>query len=655
MRLSVAFAAAVAAISAISAPEDWYTPKGGWLAGDAGAATVVIGGKDVRYDVGYDGISLDLLKKINEYQCEGAYELANALQTLQEALQAQIMVRNMAENLNDLFTGGNAEISATDGSSNPNGSYKFSVGENGKIELSLKGVSAVTAGGGLTKSGGTIGLSGWGGGAQSGTLADALSGRNPAIGFQEVLVRIGGAGGSLGYHVIGSGLDGGGAQADGVTISTNAAGALEIHNWTSEGKGKADDCAIPYADSASGGIKWGRFFGFFNGDLFDWDGDDDRVTLEGWTANMGTRHYFGTGDTKGEFGFHELPNVTTNRVEGDGLTIDSTTDAESGGEVKKLGLLGWPPASPGLPYAVGADGEGRLVFMPLPEQLTNGTAFAYDDLSLSSNESDRVEIKGWGAESAESDTLADILTGAGSGSSSGEGAFEVVARSGGAGGSLKYISVGDGIAKPDDDQFAVDGGKFKIASEEGKFLRGTANNGVEWVTMAGDTAVDNASISTNAAGSLEIKGFASASACGAPLSDMLNDPNGAEAKSHLFLAKKTGAGGELHYVEIGSGVGSGQVDGESLKTNSVGKVEIAGFKEAGAAGTSPVSTGSGIEWRNTAAAIRVVGSDGSSAVVGSGGLTNSIAFMPDVNSNVTVTVSGDGSGNATVTIGVRWR
>lgn len=67
---------------------------------------------------------------------------------------------------------------------------------------------------------------------------------------------------------------------------------------------------------------------------------------------------------------------------------------------------------------------------------------------------------------------------------------------------------------------------------------------------------------------------------------------------------------------------------------------------------SPISNGMDIKWVPAASAVRVVGTDGSEAVVGVAAQTNTLTFASAADSNVQVGVQDDGNGNVTVTFGV---
>ncbi|MBQ1428773.1 MAG: hypothetical protein IIZ06_03815 [Kiritimatiellae bacterium] len=496
MRLTFAIAVAVAACAACAKPEPeyWYTPEGGWLAGDAGVATVVIGGKDVTYDVGYDGISLNLQKKIIEYQSEGAYELANALQTLYEALQAQIMVRNMAERLNGLFNGGTAGYEASGGGTSK-GSFSFNF-NGGAVSLNLSGVTGVSAGGGLRKNSNTLSLANWSDDPTGWTLAEQLSAK-VMTGHEnlEVIARLPGSAASRGlaYVPIGMGIGGGagGLVPDNETLSTNSQNAIEIKGWSNGGKETASsEWTFPAANSKQG-VRWIKYGDFFSTAMFDFgDESGDKaseyaaVRLKGGSVETPARHYFGTSEDAGVFGFFGLPS--TNAPDGVSIVFD-----ESG----NLALPGLGSAQPGQ--------------------------------------------------------------------------------------SLTYLS-----------------------------------SGVLGWRAPGDASIhiDEDSLTINSTGKVQLANFEEPMPPSDTVSSLLADAaSGGEESGYLFLVRP--ADGEtIDYIRVGDGI----------------------------------SQGGG-------AAIKFVGTDSSEAVVGIGGVTNTLTFASATNSNVRVSVEGDGSGNATVTIGAYWR
>ncbi len=277
---------------------------------------------------------------------------------------------------------------------------------------------------------------------------------------------------------------------DDSTITTNAAnGATETgkaslygYNLDATGSGY-----IPSKGSDGGALTW-----LNPADMVDGTSLAQATTGSGkkvWEvkdahsyAGAQARHYFGTGDDSA-LGWHELPNVTTNNVVGDEKTISSTFDQT--GETKIFGLKGFPTS--GTLLALACKG-GDLLYIPFPAG--GGTNIvAVDDLSVSSNAMGRLQLNGWETQGACSENAAEILAG---GEATAQSKHEIVTRYGGAGGSIHYLPF-DVFPHPNTDDFTIDPGTkaFTIKGEEGKFLCGTAQGGVEWKPTNG---VDGASI-----------------------------------------------------------------------------------------------------------------------------------------------------------------
>ena len=118
-------------------------------------------------------------------------------------------------------------------------------------------------------------------------------------------------------------------------------------------------------------------------------------------------------------------------------------------------------------------------------------------------------------------------------------------------------------------------------------------------------------------GAYQVAGWADASACAASVSAMLSSPEGSDATTHLFLAKKTDTGA-LHYVSIGDGVKAGaDVDDTTITTNashgavSSGSASIYGWSSAANDTYLSKNEGGNLEWRKIDA---VPGVDGESVV-----------------------------------------
>ena len=415
---------------------------------------------------------------------------------------------------------------------------------------------------------------------------------------------------------------------DDSTITTNAAnGATETgkaslygYNLDATGSGY-----IPSKGSDGGALTW-----LNPADMVDGTSLAQATTGSGtkvWEvkdahsyAGTQARHYFGTGDDSA-LGWHELPNVTTNNVVGDEKTISSTFDQT--GETKIFGLKGFPTS--GTLLALACQG-GDLLYIPFPAG--GGTNLvAVDDLSVSSNAMGRLQLNGWETQGSCGEKAAEILAGSEAASQS---KHEIVTRVGGAGGNIHYLPF-DVFPHPNTDDFTIDANTkvFTIKGTDGKFLKGTAQGGVEWADVP-TNGVDGASIVlTNGIASLN--GFAIAG------------PD--------TVAFKDSSGNLAWRVQPPA-----SVDGVSVVSNAEHKLEMGGFAIA-PPGTVPTRTQGGITWLPSGggAATRLVGTDGSLVVLGSGLTTNSVTFASEANANVTVKIAADGNGGATVKIGVYWR
>ena len=99
---------AMIAAAAFAAPEDWYAPIGWWQGGIEGEADVVaeINGVTKTYHcvVDENGYSADLEFLIDTFSKDIPKIALWNLHAMYEALQAQVMVYNMAENLDRLFS-----------------------------------------------------------------------------------------------------------------------------------------------------------------------------------------------------------------------------------------------------------------------------------------------------------------------------------------------------------------------------------------------------------------------------------------------------------------------------------------------------------------------------------------------------------------------
>jgi len=422
-------------------------------------------------------------------------------------------------------------------------------------------------------------LAGWSGGNECGTNLKAILTDESDDNRRDhyVLTRFGTGSGAVFHYVpFGDRLElGNGSPVDGSSITTNtedgasSSGVASLYGWTD-----ADAGAVP--SKKDGTLHWAALDGLSLA-LATVDNTDKYEVKDAHVyAGHHSRHYFGTSsDSTAALGWHELPNVTTNRVEGDNLTIASTVDSQDPG-IKRLGLRGWDPSWSGDPLFL-VNAGGNLWYIPLPAP-TNVT-----ECACTQKWDNAVAWIGGGAAVDEDgsltlpdDSLDDYLYG-----------------------TLGYIysTTADGL------HFDNDGENIQasFAAPE-NWADGSS------LEMSNDV--------------YQIKGFAAASACDASMSEMLSDPTGSDATTHLLLAKKTNSG-ELHYVSIGNGIQSGAaVDDTTITTNTAhgattsGVASIYGWSGASNDTYLSKNAGGGLEWRKI---ILVPDLDGASIVTNAAG------------------------------------
>lgn len=384
--------------------------------------------------------------------------------------------------------------------------------------------------------------------------------------------------GGVEFHYVpfGDRLEAGGAAVDGFSITTNLTdGAVEqgvasLYNWKAQG-----DYAIPY--KYRGKLFWRTPDRWADESSLDWHEDENgnaHLEVMGASTYAGkyARRYFGTSvDKSAALGWHELPNVTTNVVRGDEITISSNpsvpgyTPPADGGE-KVFGLRGWNYSHSGDPLFV-VNAGGGIGYIPLPA-ITNLAACACTGKWASAT--------AWIGNGAK-------------------------------------VADGGGLELPGEtmDGYLSQTLGYVYSTTPGNLHFDNENGGMTASFAAPTNWADGDSIEAEG-GSYQIRGFANASACDASLSSMLSNPSASDSTSHLVLAKKTDTG-ELHYVKIGDGVtGGAPVDDATITTNvangaaSAGVASLYGWATAGD-GTAPVKRNGVLSWETSAAALKVVG------------------------------------------------
>lgn len=366
----------------------------------------------------------------------------------------------------------------------------------------------------------------------------------------------------MNYVDIGTLSIGNGAPVDGTSITTNESsgavvqGEASLYGWST-----ADNLGLPYK-SEDGKLAWKPADEWVDGASLAFADIAGEKKFEVKDAHVyagnHSKHYFGTSNDKtATLGWHELPNVTTNRVEGDNLTIASTADEQDPG-LKRIGLRGWNKSWGGDPLFV-VNAGGSIAYIPLPA-ITNLAACAC------SNKWENAAKWIGGAEIAED----------------------------------------GGLTLPEEslDKYLYDRLGYIYSTTPANFHFDNDGEQIKASFTAPENWADGTSVELTTNGAYQVAGWANASACSASMSAMLSQPTGSDATTHLLLAKKTNTG-ELHYVPIGDGVQSGAaVDDTTITTNAAhgamtqGEASIYGWSSAANDTYLSKNEGGALEWRN---------------------------------------------------------
>lgn len=399
-------------------------------------------------------------------------------------------------------------------------------------------------------------LAGWTGGHECGTDMNSIlteeNGDNRANHY--VLTRYG-TGSDAVFHYVpfGDRLEfGNGSPVDGSSITTNTSEGASVQGEASL-YGWADAKADGIPQKGDGHLKWTPPADMVDGSSLAlaeaegggkvWEVKDAHVY-----AGRYAKHYFGTGNDKSApLGWHELPNATTNRVEGDEATISSNPNvpgAQPEEGLKRLGLRGWNYSYSGDPLFIVNRG-GVVDYIPLPA-ITNLAACACTNKwNALLGWIEDGELDGDDGITFSDSTLDQYLYG-----------------------TLGYIY-----------STTADNLYFDNDSEEVKASFGAPKN---WTDGASLEASD---------GAYRIKGFPAGASCSASVSAMLSDPTGSDATSHKVLAWYKGSDDDeatIHFVPMGDGVkSSADVDDTTITTNTAhgaatqGLMSIYGWASAG--------------------------------------------------------------------------
>ena len=532
----------------------WYTPPGGFTTKSRRASIISTDGSGGAADIYVDA---DGNMSFIDESSSTWDDIVN--ETTLNALQALVIAQNNKESIERM---GNLLYDFTSKTgihvTNPNTGQSFTIrftggtlGESGGS--TIEGQSDAKDPTDNLSIGwndiGKIEIKGWDdeGSGTMNPLAEALTKEHKnALDNYELVVRNGSHG--LNYVQLGT-LKTGGAPVDDCSITTNTTNGAELQGYASlYGWRGADDETLA-RKGADGYLEWIGSEELLDGLSLSTTDVDGKNAIEikdtHRYAGKHAKHYFGTGaDKGGSLGWHELPNVTTNVVTGDGATIASNPNIpgvtpDEG--TKYLGLHGWNYGYGGIDPLFLVNMGGALDYLPFPA-MTNAACACTNK---------------W-------DSLAEWI---------------------------ENCEVGDDgltFSDPTFDTYLYNTLGYIYSTTPANLHFDNEGDGIIASFAAPNNWADDASLDVNDLGEYQIKGFADASSCNASLVDMLSDTGTADANSHLFLAKKIDTG-ELHYVQVGDGMltGGAPVDDTTITTNaahgavSSGVASIYGWHTAG--------------------------------------------------------------------------
>lgn len=365
---SISVLAAIPCFSDVR-PSDLYLPKG-WVQTDA-VGTVSIG--DERFVVDANGNPVgDDFQKWFENKSPIAQK---AILAVQLALENQIKLDNLAEFVYSIMQDGKFYVEYTDTDGNSHVArvnyWDAATGlgkKSSKAPVQSLKTGKVKADGVSIEKGqdGTVSIGGWKTeGGQGWTLSDWYAGTGDnlpgTIADVELVVRSGKSFGPS-YVPIGDGCiwGAGSAHVDGCSIVTNSDdGAVYDRKLSLFGIARAENESVPKWNGTS--LEWVRMTG--DGKSIDVNSTErgkDVFALKGFDG-VGNAHIPYKG-ISGNLEWREFPNVTTNRVVGDEMSI--TSDG-SGEEEKVFRLVGFSQGMPDNLFPVTSG--GALAWRPAEE------------------------------------------------------------------------------------------------------------------------------------------------------------------------------------------------------------------------------------------------------------------------------------------------
>ena len=373
---------------------------------------------------------------------------------------------------------------------------------------------------------------------------------------------------------------------------------------TAKPKSASDGAVLPFVDATRDDLQWGSIIDFFADSVFRQSRETGKILLNGTSEEGKVKVLAMTGNGGDDQTITALTfdnsSIDGNPAVGGVVQLhgfDTAPSPYASGDVSFADVLTNTTTQitgMSVPVRVPSANGATVAYVPMGK-ITGIPAAAVDNKTIEVNESDP------------QNKCLQLHGAAGEGIMLGEGDIYQIGRDGK--GKFERLGVDAGIgAIP---YKTADGtGLGWLEGEDGKDRIPLIHTNSTPTSIAIGLSLDKANVEE--VSTLNVAGFTDGGNCDVSLNKMLSDPHESDNRStHQFMAryKKGDEAPSVHWVKMDDVINGGT-------------------------------------------AVRLVGTDGSEAIVGSASRTNTITFASAGDSNVKATVSGDDAGNITITIGV---
>ena len=372
---------------------------------------------------------------------------------------------------------------------------------------------------------------------------------------------------------------------------------------TAKPKAASNGAVLPFVDATSDDLQWGSIMDFFSDSVFRKSETTGKILLNGTSEKGKVKVLAMTGNGGDD---QQIAALTFDNASIDGNPavggvvqlhgFDTAPSPYASGDVSFADVLTNTTTQitgMSVPVRVPSANGATVAYVPMGK--ITGIQAAVDNKTIEVNESDPqnkcLQLHGAAGEgiTLEEGDVYQI-------GSDGKGKFERLGVDAGIG-AIPY--------KTDDGK-----GLGWLEGEDGKDRIPLIHTNSTPTSIAIGLSLDKANV--DGVSTLNVAGFTDGGNCEVSLNKMLSDPHESDNRStHQFMAryKQGDEAPSVHWVRMDDVINGGT-------------------------------------------AVRIVGTDGSDAIVGSASRTNTITFASAGDSNVKATVAGDDAGNITITIGV---